>query len=568
MSASPAASGTPGATPNGTPRPPMPRKKPPADPLIRRKPLGRPTRAPAFAHDPNAKDPSKPANNPKPANQLQAAGNQKPLRDAKPSNDVKALSRPQASRPRDRARFEGATELEKPEAQMQSASVSLVDADTGLRTSGFTTAKPGTYTDYPVFISRGELTAGLRAHVARFSSRQDIDPSSQQEWTRPVRLHRRDTRAVPTSGKPEALDRKDAEIEEDRQKQELLRAQREAERAAALAEIAPSMSNPNAKRGGAGQRKTTQFFGKEATAEQRERNKIRYEEAMPWHLEDFDNRQTWVGTYEAALSNTWAQLVFKDNKFHIAPLEKWYKFTQNRVFKTQEELEASEAKRGTKNQKWLQNYEQDQEAKKIEQQNRMAYSTLWDHTKGGASKVSLGSSAIKDKEDFDELDFEDDMADDEEDPVYEGEGDETKETQKRIKKDQLQANIFDMKDEKSYDRAERLEKIEQRARKDHGKKARKLLMKRERNYIYDSDSDHAYSEQVCVSEQISISALTLCRARARIRTKSVVKRKRTRRKQRRRRKALCLVQELRRKVLTRHLVARNRIPSAVLLPIR
>ena len=498
MSASPA-SGTPGATPNGTPRPPMPRKKPPVDPLVRRKPPRRPIRAPAFAHDPNSKDPSKPANDFKPTGQLQTGNNYKALHDAKPPTNVKAPLGSQASRPRDRARFEGATELEIPEAQIQSATISLADAASGPKASGFTTAKPGTYTDYPVFMSRGELTAGLRAHVARFSSKQGVDPSSQQEWTRPVRLHRRDPRAAPPGGKSEVLEGKDVEIEEERQKQELLRAQREAQRAAALAEVAPSMSNPNPKRAGAGQRKTTQFFNKEATEEQRERNKLKYEEALPWHLEDFDNRQTWVGSYEAALSGAYAQLVFKDDKFYMAPLEKWYKFTQKRVFKTQEELEASDAKREMKNPKWLLNYQQDQEDKKTEQQNRMASSKLYDGTVNGrATNAALGSSAKKDKEDFDELDFDEDMADDEEDPVFEGEGDETKETKKRIKKDQLQANIFDMKDEKSYDKAEQREKVEQRMRKDDGKRVRKALMKRERNFIYDSDSDHAYSENVCI----------------------------------------------------------------------
>ena len=492
MSASPAG-GTPGATPNGTPRPPMPRKQAPADPLMRRKPPRRPVRAPTFAHDPNSKDPSKPAIQP------QAANHQKPANDAKPLHNAKASAKPLTTRHRDRTRFEGLTELERPEAQLQSSTISLIDAATGQKTSSFTTATLGTYVDYPVFISGKELKEGIRAHIARFASKQDIDPTNQQDWTRPVRLHRRDPRAAPPGGKAEALDGKDAEMEEERQKQELLRAQREAQRAAAMAEIAPSAANSNSKRGANNQRKTTQFFNKEATEEQRERNQLKYEEALPWHLEDFDNRQTWVGSYEAALSGAYAQLIFKDGKFCLTPLEKWYKFTQKRVFKTQEELEASEAKRELKNPKWLVNYQQDLEAKKMEEQNRMASSKLYDGVvKGRTANATLGASSKKDKEDVDEWDFEEDMADDEEDPVYEGEGDEAKETQKRIKKDHLQANIFDMKDEKSYDKAESRERFEQRMRKDDGKRVRKALMKRERNFIYDSDSDHPYSEQVCL----------------------------------------------------------------------
>ena len=487
MSASPAG-GTPGTTPNGNPRPPIRRKPKPADPLVRRKPQGRADRLARTTQS-------------RPADVAPPGGIAKNNNEVKTTKDV---SKAPSSQPRDRARFGGANEtqrLDRPEApKLQANSVSLIDVATGTYESGFSRAQPGNYTDYPVFISKRALMEGLRPHVARFYSRSDIDPSDQKEWTRPVRLHRRDPAAPAPGVKSEQLDEKDMEIEEEKQKHDVMRAQRETQRAAALAEIAPSMANPNAKRGLPAKKKITQVFAKDETEEQRARSKLKYEEALPWHIEDFDNRQTWVGSYEAALSGTYAQFVFQGDKFVVAPLEKWYKFSQKRNFKTEEQLQAEVQQRQMKNKmKWEDRVAQEEKVKQEEELNKKMASTLYDgtlnrRTGGGVGRVPVN----KDKEDANELDFEEDNADDEEDPVFEGDNDETKETQKRIKRDQLQANIFDMKDEKSYDKAEQKEKFEQQARRQEGKGTRKTLMRRERNFIYESDSeDHPYSEEVC-----------------------------------------------------------------------
>lgn len=500
MSASPAG-GTPGATPNGTPRPPMPRKQAPTDPLMRRKPQRRPVRPPAFAHDPSSRDSSKPQGGPKPTLQPQAPANVKPTS----NTQAKDAEKSESSRPRDRKRFDSAKSPQRPEdpqqqQKQQTDLLSLIDAATGEKSSGFTTAKPGNYVDYPVFISKKALMEGIRPHIARFHSKLDINLSDQKEWTRPVRLQRRDPMAPAPGGKVEQLDTKDVEIEEERQKHQLMREQREAQRTAAMAEVAPSSQNPNSKRGGAGKRKVTQVFAKDETEGQRARSQLKYEEALPWHLEDFDNRQSWVGSYEAALSNTYAQLVFHDGRFEIAPLEKWYKFTQKRNFKTEEQMEAERAKRIQQNPAWLKSYNAKQEAVKVDQDNKRATATLFDGFLVGRRVGDVGgASAKKDTADAGEMDFEEDMADDEEDPVFEGDAEETKETEKKIKRDMLQANIFNMKEEKSYDKAEQREKFEKQALKEEGKGVRKGLVKRERNHIYDSDdSGNPYSEKVSI----------------------------------------------------------------------
>ena len=459
MGPSPAGS-TPGGTPNGAPRPPMPRRPPPANPLLAPKRRQRPAATNNITSKPRPKE-----------NALKAP------------NDIKPVS------------AAGSTSKLLP----PNIAVSLIDAATGTKTSGFSNPPAGPYTDYPVYLTKRQIVEGARFHVARFYSKQEVDLSSENQWTRPVRLHRRDPKVPPPGGKSQEMDAKDVEIEEERAKQDMMRVQRDAQRAAEQAEIAPSQANINAKRPGAGQKKIMQVLRKDETEAQRASTQLKYEESLPWLIEDFDNRQAWVGSYEAALSGTYAQFILKDGKFNVAPLEKWYKFTQKRTFKSQEELEAQEAKRQVQDPKWLKAYQDNQEMIKLEEKNRSSASRLYDGAGKGRTaslRVGGGGGSRKDKEDADELDFEEDVADDEEDPVYEGDVDETKETQKRIKKDQLQANIFAMKDEETYDKEDKLENLERQARKNEGKRVRKALMKRERNFIYDSDSDHPYSEEV------------------------------------------------------------------------
>ena len=491
MSASPAER-TPGMTPNGTPRPPIIRRPKPVDPLVRRKPPKGPTVAATTRL----------------SNAPQANGSAQQTRAGVLNKPPGALQQPY--RP----------------GEAQSTSLNILNAATEPVASGFTDAKPGTYVDYPLFISKRALLEGLRPHVARFASKQNIDPSNESEFTRPVRLHRRDPKAPPPGSKSDVMDAKDAALEEEMEKQGLIKAQRDAQRQAEMAEIAPSVSNPNAKRGGAAQKKTRQVLRKDETEEQRAGTRLKYEEALPWHLEDFDNKQTWVGSYEAALSETYAQIAFNDGKFSVTPLEKWYKFTQKRNFKTEEELAVANQKREKKLQdpQWLVRQRELEEKQRTEEMYRRVNRGLY-VGKGQdrpVAKVSGGGPLIKrEGDDEEELDFEEDNADDEEDPVYEGDVDETKETQTRIKRDQLQANIFDLKDEKTYDRDELREKKEKETLKAEGKKVRKALMKRERNYIYDSDSDHVYSEQVKPLQDLSFFTMLIIRHRANLKTRKL-----------------------------------------------
>lgn len=389
--------------------------------------------------------------------------------------------------------------------QLHQLAPSLPDGSVAV--SGFSSSPVAPARDYPLVISKKALMEGLRHHVSRFSSKKTVDPRNTEEFVRPVRLHRRDPRAPAFAGG----EGKNADMQkvgdtgledDDRLKQEILKAERDAQREAEMAQVAPAANTGGQKRPNTFKKKTQQIFRNDQTEEQKTESKLRYEEALPWHLEDFEGRQVWVGSYESALSDTYATLVQSpDGKFRMTPLHKWYKFTPKNQFKTLtiEEAESRMSKK-TKEPRWFMESQLANKEKENEQENKKAAKGLfigkWERGAGAS-----GLTAPKNKQeqaDADDLDFEEDrFADDEENVLFEGEDEETKEAEDRIKRDQLQANIFDLKEEKEYDKAEQEEKKEKDAEKRLGKGVKKALMKREKNYIYDSDSaDNPYTDQV------------------------------------------------------------------------
>lgn len=376
--------------------------------------------------------------------------------------------------------------------------------------SGFSSAPIAQVTDYPLVMTKRSLLEGLRHHVARFASKKTVDPRNAHEFVRPVRLHRRDPRApapgavISKDGDMDlgAVDPKSAFDDKEIQRQELLKAEREAQREVEMAQVAPSVNAGGQKKMNAFKKKTQQIFRNDQTDAQRAESKLRYEEALPWHLEDFEGKNTWVGSYEAALSDNYAMLVHgQDGKFRMAPLEKWYKFTPKNKFKTLtiEEAEAR-MKKSVKDPRWFMQSQQERKEKQHEQENKRAarglYLGKWERGAGGSATTA--PRAKQEQADADDLDFqEDQFADDEVDVFMEGEDVETKQAEERIRRDQLQANVFDLKEEKEYELAELAEKKEREAEKKLGKGVKKALMKREKNFVYDSDSaDNPYSEEV------------------------------------------------------------------------
>ena len=476
MSASPAErtpGHTPGRTPNGAGPPAKIRRPKPVDPLVRPKPR---KAAPTTAATSKLKA------------QVNGENAQKD-----------ALTAPAYGAPR----LTTEALLRAAPATANHPSSSILDATAEPTASGFSSPAVAESRDYPLMLLPQASKEGLRYHVARFASKKAVDVTHEGEFTRPVRLHRRDPRAPALGASKEELDPKDAAAAEERDKQEMMRQQRAAQRELEMAEVAPS-ANLNSKRGGAGgaggaKKKTQQVLRKDETEEQRASTRLKYEEALPWHLEDFDNKQAWVGSYEAALSETYAQIVFRDGRFYITPVEKWYKFTQKRNFgKTDDEIRADLLQKDKRRQDPGFLVRERQAAKQRTDDDKIKKAQRGLFVAPGSSSLSGTSSnpRIKRTDDAEEIDYEHVEDDDVEDPLYEGDQEDAKETEARIKRDQVNANVFDMKDEKTYERQEMIEKLERAAQKQDGRRVRRALKKREGNYVYDSDSDHPYSSEV------------------------------------------------------------------------
>jgi transcription initiation factor TFIIF subunit alpha len=380
-------------------------------------------------------------------------------------------------------------------------SISGIVAEPG----GWTNPPTGEYLDFPLFTTKRALREDLRYHIARFQSKKDIDPSDQEKFTRPVVLHRRDPKQPPPGKgiKDEDMTPEGPVDSKERERQEILKAEKEKQRAADLAQIAPTGNNASAMAAKKNQafrnEKTTQVYRLDKTAEQKKASDLRYEEALPWHLEDADNKNTWVGSYEAALSDTNVIFLIDGERFLMIPVEKWYKFTAKAPFQTMtlEEVEAQMNKKYVAP-RWM----GDKAAEAKAQEPRGGGNRLF--TVKSESNTFKNSSK-RETEDMDDLDFaEDDLfQDDDEQVTMEPDNDEeTKDAQERIKREQLGANVFDQANEADVDMEFVKEEKEAEEQKKLSKGVKKMLKKRERNHIYDSDSDHPYSESVCVRNHL------------------------------------------------------------------
>ncbi|CZT04717.1 hypothetical protein WAI453_007722 [Rhynchosporium graminicola] len=463
MSASPSGQSN-GPTPNGGPPRQFVRKAKAADPLVaRKKPIRRTNLLP------NASGPKRNGMVP---------GSGRPL----PQYPVNGVIPPRGAGPSTMAHPNGA------------------GAETG--NGGWTHVPSGHFVDFPLVTSKRALREGMRYHIARFASKKGVDPQDQNEFTRPVLLHRRDPKQPPPGKgiKDEDQVMADDPIDsKEREKQEIAKAEKEKQKAADLAQIAPTGNNPSALAAKKNQsfrnEKTTQVHRLDKTEEQKKMSDLKYEEALPWHLEDADNKNTWVGNYEAALSDTNVVLVVEGSTFKMIPVEKWYKFTAKGQFKTFtiEEAEAKLAKK-TKEPRWVMQSNQDKESAKMAQDTRKAMHGLYMVKSESNTFKNAGKSETQD---MDELDFEegDLFQDDDEQVTIEPDNDEdTKDAKDRVKRDRQAANIFDQTNEADVDEEEEEDKKEQEQRKKLGKEVTKALRKRERNFVYNSDSDHPYSE--------------------------------------------------------------------------
>jgi transcription initiation factor TFIIF subunit alpha len=447
--------GRPGAPqdPNARPRPPPFKRKPRADPMVARK---------------------KPQ--PKPAPGSSAAG---------PSR-----SQPSAS-----------THL-SPEAQTTALLSKITEHRAkAAANGGWSEPKPPNCHEFTVVTTKRALFDGIRHHAMKFhsTSNKDIDVTKQEDFTRPVTLQRRDPRQ-PAPGRetkqpeepppePSAIDEKEAE------RIAKLKAEKEAWKAAEAAKSAPSMKDPKERvKQPKQEERGVSFYRQPRSALEKKQMDLRYEEALPWHLEDADGKNVWVGSYVAPMSETHVCLVAThDGKFAMVPIEKWYKFVAKPNFETMklEEAEAL-AKQSNGISRWVM-----QNREKQAKQKEMDETRSYFH---GPARIKTESSTFRnasreERFDHDQIDFEgDEFQDDDEAPNFEPDNDEDqKNADDRIRRNQLGANLFGDADEGQVEKEELEQKLLEEIRRKEGKKMTKALIKREKETIYQTDdSDSGY----------------------------------------------------------------------------
>ncbi|CCF57827.1 hypothetical protein KAFR_0D01800 [Kazachstania africana CBS 2517] len=215
--------------------------------------------------------------------------------------------------------------------------------------------------------------------------------------------------------------------------------------------------------------------------------KLRFEEFYPWVMEDFDGYNTWVGSYEAGNSDSYVLLsVEDDGSFTMIPADKVYKFTARNKYATLtiEEAEKRMDRKSGEVPRWLMKH----------LDNIGTTTTRYDRTKRRLKTVADQRGVGGDEEEHDdnsenELDYDEEFADDEEAPIIDGNEQENKESEQRIKKEMLQANVLGLRDDKEFPEEDEDDLFNEKKIDEEGERIKKALQKTELAALYSSDDE-------------------------------------------------------------------------------
>ena len=409
---------------------------------------------------------------------------------APPALFKKANKKPQPIRPRSPAVAGAQLNGTRSNSPFVHDSSPLVPSNQSDSVSGFSDPKVNNggvkYTDYKLVTTKRDLLRGLRYHLIHFSDKDSIDIRDEQAFPKPAHLHRRDPRSkAPEPVKDENDEPKDGLTAEQRVQHQQAREQRQKEREANLAQVAPSVAvGKKVVRG----KKTQQVYRPNFTEEQKQTIQNNYEEKLPWHLEDWEGKRTFIGQNQVGSARKHVAFSFdaSSGRYRMIPVEKVYRFEPPKEeIKYRNELTLEEAEQIMRKKKKVPGMiARHEEAQLQEKRKRLEEKMSSGLYTGGHSMIY----ASRGGEDAD-LDFEDDFADDEEGDIFEEKDEDEKLQEKKIKEDQLQANFLDFKDTRDVDVLEQQEEKEEEARKKNFIKVRKALAKREGNYNQGSDSE-------------------------------------------------------------------------------
>ena len=216
--------------------------------------------------------------------------------------------------------------------------------------------------------------------------------------------------------------------------------------------------------------------------------KLRFEEFYPWVMEDYDGYNTWVGSYEAGNSDSYVLLCVEDDgSFTMIPADKVYKFTARNKYATLtiEEAEKRMDKKNGEVPRWLMKH----------LDNIGTTTTRYDRTrrrlKAVADQRGIGGDDEEEHNDNseNELDYDEEFADDEEAPIIDGNEQENKESEQRIRKEMLQANAMGLRDDEQVPDDGGDDLFNEKKIDEEGERIKKVLQKTELAALYSSDDE-------------------------------------------------------------------------------
>lgn len=367
------------------------------------------------------------------------------------------------------------------------------------------TPKPAAGGDWNVIplkaCSKEELK-DTRNHIMRFQTKQDVDII--KNFTKPVRLHRKDPQNIQFHLLREEMDkrRKEGGAIVEVPQEAYVDEEGNIVEPADMTQVAPD---------GGGRRPRRNLFKrktKQVHMMDDQKRKLRYEEYYPWVLEDYNGKNVYVGSYEAGLSEpTHVLFVFDKDGFKMVPAEKVYKFTPRNRYATLT-LEEAEAKmeKSLAAPRWLMKHMDEEtgdsrfrSSGQFAQPVRLLQLSLLSSSR--MRTVQGGLSTNERDSDHDDLDFDEEFADDEEAPIMDGDEEENKLSEKKIKKEMLRAATFDgqLDADDDSDLNDLFEVEKSRKVDKEGKKLKKVLNRTEGG-VYDSDDNEQVNPYVSQSD--------------------------------------------------------------------
>src|SRR5579859_1767899 len=323
-------------------------------------------------------------------------------------------------------------------------------------------AQQGQYAEYT--LSSLRPSTSTRNHVMKLHAPRPVDPLTPTgSWTHPLKLHRRDPNA-PVPRPEDILDQKGIKREVD------------------VSVIAPY--------GGAQKAEKSRFKPKTKQVFHADKAEIqlRNEERTPWVLEDFDGKNTWVGTMEGGGASGYALFLFEKEGFKFVPVDRTYRFTKkgiNQVL-TAEEAEAQMKKRNAPLPRWI-------------LKDKPATPPI---EGGGRRKMFMGTQDRERVVDTFEEDLDYDATerfeDDEENPILEGDEEANKAVEERVRQEMRRARNFESKEDEAEADIDLDDLFGGKKVTKEGKRTKRYLKRLEGkgDYETDEEEENPYASEV------------------------------------------------------------------------